>query len=164
MTKKFGNSRKDQFLANVILASIDDDADDLTARSKFNFSYFEVQPAGQDFSVWPHGQLTKLLEKLKEYGRKPLSYWQTQRLGSHPVLSVYGNFPRNSDFSHPKHVPHQVRWGRFRLEATVRLVGFVLPSECSGQFHAKTGVAFDCNTFYVVFLDANHRFYKSEAK
>ncbi len=31
------------------------------------------------------------------------------------VLSIYGAFPARSDLVHPKHVPHQVKWGDFVL-------------------------------------------------
>jgi hypothetical protein len=79
--------------------------------------------------------------------------------GGGTVLSIYGAFPQKSKFCHPKHVPHQVCWGRFRLDFSGRLVGFILPAEYDGKYHAKTGKRFDCNTFYVVFLDANHSFY-----
>jgi hypothetical protein len=112
-------------------------------------------------------QLAKLLGKLKDYSAEPLKHWMAQPVGkSGTVLAIYGGFPSRSDFTNPKHVPHQAQWGRFRLEHSVRLVGFVLPANYRDTKHPKhlCGETFDCNTFYVVFLDANHVFYKSEAK
>lgn len=160
---RFKNERKASFLKDLPEKSIEDAADDLTLRCKFNFSYFDVQAAGQAFVDWSQADLAELLEKLRDYSRQSLDYWCNQSVGkSGTVLAIYNSFPAKSDFQRPKHVPHQARWGRFRLKHAVRLVGFVLPTEYHGQAHAKTGERFDRNVFYVVFLDANHKFWKSE--
>jgi hypothetical protein len=158
------NSKRDEFLNAVnSLTSLDTGNNDHTLRCKFNFSYFTVQAAGQEFSDWSKPQLEKLLESLQEFSKSPLSHWRSVPVkGGPPIFSVYGNFPNNSEFSHPPHVPHQVEWGRFRLGSAVRLVGFVLPASYSTQLHSGTKTAFDCNTFYVVFLDRDHKFYKTE--
>ena len=159
-----GNTRKANFLASIPVASIDASEDTITTRCKFNFSYFDKQDAGQAFDEWPDGQLAKLFDKLRDYSKESLTHWTKEAVGkSGSVLAIYGGFPQRSDFTLPKHVPHQARWGRFRLEQAVRLVGFVLPDDYRDKIHSS-GVAFDCNTFYVVFLDANHVFYKSEAR
>jgi hypothetical protein len=160
---KYKNTKRDSFLASIIQASIDNDSDCLSKKCKFNFSYFDIQDAGQSFDDWDQKQISKLLNKLKDYCNEPLSYWKNKPIGkSGTVLAIYGTFPKNSDFTHPKHVPHQAQWGRFRIESAVRLVGFVLPDEYHDKAHARTGYRFDCNTFYVVFLDAEHKFYKTE--
>jgi hypothetical protein len=160
------NSRRDAFLAKFPDASIDLPEDTLASRCKFNFSYFEVQEAGQSFENWDHDRLCKFLEKLKHYGQNSLQYWRTQAVaGGRTILEIYGDFPHGkSDFMMPKHIPRQALWGRFRLESTVRVVGFVLPPERDGEIHEKCKARFDCNTFYVVFFDAEHRFYKTEKK
>ena len=77
------------------------------------------------------------------------------------ILEIYDRYPAKSEFIEPKTVPHQARWARFRLEGKVRLIGFVLPNDYDGQEHVGTKRRFDCNTFYVVFLDQNHLFYKT---
>lgn len=159
------NSKKDGFLASIPTSSIDSKDDTLTRRCKFNFSYMDFsQPAGQKFEEWTHEQLFKLLDKLCAYCKEPLKYWENQKIGGkkNSVLEIYGGFPRVSDFKHPPHVPHQAMWARFRLESSVRLVGFVLPPEYDKKQHPGTGLYFDCNTFYVVFLDVDHRFYKTK--
>lgn len=47
---KFKNSRKEAFLDKIPQTSLDSKSDDITARSKFNFSYFDSsQAAGQKF-------------------------------------------------------------------------------------------------------------------
>ncbi len=75
------------------------------------------------------------------------------------VYINYGDFPRKSNFFHPKNVPHQVYWGRFRLDLDLRLLGFVVPDDYHGKTNIKTGMTYDKNTFYVVFLDPEHNFY-----
>lgn len=155
----FKNTQKQKFLAQINVTSIDDSANDLSSRCKFNFSYFIVQQASQDFSDWTLDQLVKLLNKLKDYGKESLNHWRNQHYKSGTVLAVYKQFPTKTKFTNPNHVPHQAEWARFRLESGVRLVGFVLPPEYDGKAHPVTGNRFDCNTFYVVFLDLHHHFY-----
>lgn len=161
----FKNSRTKNFLASVPQCSLDSERDQLTAKCKFNFSYFVKQDAGQSFDEWSGTQLAKLLDKMKNYSQESLTYWTNQPSKSGKVLIIYGKFPNDrSDFTHPIHVPHEVEWGRFRLESAVRLVGFVIPNGYKDTPHRVTHARFDCNTFYVVFLDANHKFYKTENK
>lgn len=159
----FKNSRKDRFLSSFPHASIDKDDDLLASRCKFNFAYFEVQSAGQNFSDFDQRELSKILDKLKEFSKESLDYWANQRIGGKngKVFSIYGAFPKNSDFSSPKHVPHQAEWGRFRIDQTFRLCGFIIPKSYDGKTHRGSGGIFCSNTFYIVFLDNNHRFYKT---
>lgn len=159
---KFSNTKRKSFLAGIPTASIEDKANDIAQRSKFNFSYMDMnQDAGQSIDDWAAcGQLPKLIDKLRSYSKEPLRYWQNQRVGKKGnVLEVYGTFPTKSDFEHPRNVPHQALWARFRLEWDVRLIGFILPSEFSNKPQGTTSWNFDCNTFYVVFFDDGHRFF-----
>lgn len=167
MNKNFINSRKNQFLESIPVVSIESPDDTLTKRCKFNFAYFdESQSAGQKFSDWNHEQLTKLLNKLKDYCRESLEYWKNCKIGSgqhrYSVLVEYGKFPTHSEFVFPKHVPHQAIWSRFRLEQSVRQIGFTISFEFHKKLHSTTGHYFDSNTFYIVFLDQNHKFYPTE--
>lgn len=159
------NSHSANFLAACNTCSLESKDDRLTERCTFNFNYFTVQSAGQDFADWKHRELVALLNHLKDYSNFPLKHWTKQPIGkSGAVLIIYGGFPKKSEFTHPNHVPHQARWGRFRLTHAKRLVGFVVPENLDGQVHPQTGERFCSNTFYVVFLDADHRFWASEAK
>lgn len=159
---KFSNSGKNRFISSIPTASIELDSDSLAGRCKFNFSYFEVQDAGQSFSDLSAEDLVKLFDKLKAFGKESLDYWKNQRVGkSGNILSVYGSFPARSDFTHPKHVPHQAEWGRFRLDWASRLCGFTIPKCYDGKPHKGSGRLWCSNTFYVVFLDQDHRFFKS---
>jgi hypothetical protein len=156
----YQNKKKDRFLSEIITASLESATDNLTIRCKFNFSYFDPsQTAGQGSRDWGVDGLSELLEKLTEFSKESLEYWKQQGR-----LVVYCGFPKKTDFLHPKHVPHDVHWGRFRIEQAVRLAGFVLPGQFRDKVHQKTGVRFDCNTFYVVFLDQEHKFYKTEKR
>lgn len=166
--KKYSNKKRASFLDSIPKTSIENEDDELTIKCKFNFSYFDSdQDAGDDFSDWSHAELNKLLNKLKEYSKKSLEYWQKQPIGSGKhrsnIFEIYDGFPVNSDFVHPKYIPHQACWSRFRLESSVRFVGFVIPDAYHDKFHEHTGVRFDKNTFYIVFLDKNHRFYKTRS-
>ncbi|MEK7488651.1 MAG: hypothetical protein AABZ79_02115 [Pseudomonadota bacterium] len=155
----FGSKRKERFLGALPSASLEGDGDLLTEKCKFNFAYFTVQSAGQNFDDWEGDDLCKLFHCLKEYSKFTLDHWSREG-----VLKIYRDFPKNSEFTHPPYIPHEVWWGRFRLASAVRLAGFVVPGAFHGKEHPKTKRLFDCNTFYVTFLDANHLFYKTEKK
>lgn len=159
----FSNSKKDKFLQSIPQVSLDSKDNNLTLRAKFNFSYID-ESQGQKFSDWSHEQLVKLLNKLKEYSRESLKHWQNAKIGTGQhrfnVLSIYSSFPKDSNFTFPKHVPHQVCWARFRLEWDARLIGFIIPPDYHNKPHHFTHEFYDCNTFYVVFLDIKHDFYK----
>jgi hypothetical protein len=157
------NSRKTSFLASIPTISLDDNSNSLTIKCKFNFSYFDVQNGiSQDFQDWSYEELVKLLEKFKNYSEFSLTHWQREKVGKYSVFVVYDQFPINTDFTKPKHIPHQALWARFHLENMVRVIGFVIPDEYADKAHPKTASRFDTNTFYIVYLDKEHRFYKTE--
>ncbi|WP_429037192.1 hypothetical protein [Aeromonas veronii] len=158
------STRKASFIAKVPVCDIE--SSNIAERCKFNFSYFEgTQPAGQDFTQWNAAtgicSLNSLMKKCIEYTKQPLRYWQNQRVGGGglKVMEVYTSFPAASDFTHPPHVPIDVSWARFRLGNKVRVVGFVISPALVNRFKEKN---LDSNTFYVVFLDKDHVFYKTE--
>jgi hypothetical protein len=152
------NQQKESFLQKIPACTIESSTKKFT-NIAFNFQFFDnSQIAGQKFSDWNHGQLIKLLDKLKNYCSETIEHWEKTPIGQGAghVLVIYGNFPSKSDFIPPKHVPIDAKWGRFRLESDMRLVGFIIdPEKCI--LHKIPD-----NIFYVVFLDANHRFCKSE--
>lgn len=158
--RQFKNDRRKTFLASLSRPSLDDDNNNLTIRCKFNFSYFiSRQDAGQDFQDWENKHLIDLLKKLQNFSTMSIAYWKNLN-----VLKIYGSFPTKTDFVQPKNIPHQVLWGRFRLGSRRRLPGFTIPTELHRIPHKTTGEYFDKNTFYVVFLDRDHKFYLSENK
>jgi len=158
--QKYRNKRKSNALKELDRASLDDDSSNLTQRCKFNFSYFDgSQPAGQDVSDLSDEHLRTLINSLKDFSRSSLEYWETQ--GSRFVM--YNKFPTRTEFKHPRHVPHQACWGRFRLGSRFRLVGFIVPTILHGTPHHKTKELYDRNTFYIVFIDKNHLFWKTKS-
>lgn len=166
--KSFSNSQQSKNFVNS-LPEITIEDSKIEKKCKFNLAYFDgTQAAGQNVNQWEHitgiASLKNLLEKFKEYTDHPLTYWQHQRAGGGglKVLELYGDFPTKSDFKHPKHVPADAYWARFRLGNKVRLVGFVISKEAIKNLPESTQSDFCHNTFYVVFLDKDHKFYKTE--
>ena len=161
------NKKKVSFVADASLPDLE--STDLAARSRFNFSYLnELQDGAQSIAEWNQdgkkdASLEKLLANLKDYSTYPLSHWINEGR-----LTIYGRFPKEkSEFKHPVNVPHEVSWGRFRLAGKVRLAGFVIPSEFEDtEFTTKSGkkVKYCTNIFYIVFLDKDHLFYKTEKR
>lgn len=159
MAPKKSNPKKEKFLSNFPQQDFISDISDVKGKLSFSFKYFDGnQEAGQDFKDWSDKQKQELLEKLRDYSRESKTYWLNQRVGAGglKVLEIYGDFPRNTDFEYPRHVPNDVRWARFRMESAMRLVGFFVSEEDSKSKELSTDV------FYVVFLDKDHRFYKME--
>jgi hypothetical protein len=157
------NDRRRAFLGSIPLKGFEHDDSEHASHCKFCFSYFTVQDAGQDFSDWELQKLSKMLHQLKNYGEFPLKHWKLKPTGkgSGHVLEIYKGFPHNSAFKPPVGVPNDAEWGRFRLNFKTRLVGFVVPDRLHDMLH-KSNHRFDANTFYVVFLDDEHRFYSTE--
>ena len=158
--KRPENKRKETFLSGMPEITIEALQDKFQNNLRFSFRFFDnSQSAGQDFKDWSHEQLYKLFDKLKQYCHEPMNYWLSQPIGSgrgrKHVLEIYGRFPVKSDFIHPKFIPLDVDWARFRLEHDMRLIGFIVSQENCTQF------CLQANTFYVVFLDELHKFYKS---
>jgi len=156
------NKRVGAFLSAIPTASIEEKSDILAQKCKFNFAYFINDSKGQDFRDWTQKQLYELFDKLKEYSKFSLSHWEREKLGNYSLFVKYTQFPTNTDFKLPKSIPHQAIWSRFRLEGDSRLIGFVLPDKYKDMEQNRSGFRFDTNTFYVVFLDEHHKFYKTK--
>lgn len=158
--KKIENRKTQAFLNALPQISLDDDNDKLTERCKFNFHYLSATPPA--VGIPGHGD--DFLEKVKFFSEHSLAYWENkQHQGSKTghYLEYYPSFPseNKTEYVYPKHVPADVRWGRFILSGKQRLVGFVVPEEKHDQCHSETGFRFDKNTFYCVFIDLEHKFW-----
>ncbi len=165
------NTQKDKHLSTIPQVDIEAEGDNLTQRCKFNYSYFHVSEINEDypersqtFKEWEKiGILSDLCEKLKEhskYSLEELSKKPIGKKGGH-VLEYYPLYPPYSKLKKPLHVPIQAVWTRIRLSNNRRLIGFTIPKEYQGKEHTITEVRYDCNTFYVVFLDKDHKFWSS---
>ena len=113
LAPKKTNPRKECFLSNLPVQDFVSEISDVKGKLSFSLKYFDgSQEAGQDFKDWNDKQKQELLEKLRDYSRESKQYWLNQRVGSGglKVLEIYGEFPRNTDFKYPRHVPSGVRW------------------------------------------------------
>lgn len=112
----------------------------------FSFKFLDqTQPKGKEENIqlWEEkGLLKPLVNRLKE-----LSVLTREEAFSQQQMKNYGDFPpkEKTDFFHPTHVDKNVAWGVIEgIGGLPRVAGFMQES-----------------TFYVVFLDSNHRFWIS---
>ncbi|MGK3118447.1 hypothetical protein QZH44_01110 [Pseudomonas corrugata] len=162
MNKFNKNSKKANFLNSFPTNGID--SSNIETRFKFNLSYFDdTQKYSAPFASLEPKMLAEILGKMKDFTRQDLVFWRNRRCGGGglKVLADYGPFPTKSNFSHPKFVPHDVNWCRFRLDNFARLVGFTIPGGIQNKT-ALGAIPYDRNTFYLVFIDLNHNFYLIE--
>lgn len=114
----------------------------------FSFRHLdESQPEDdpQTLEVWAVERLLPiLLTRLKELSRLSRDEATKQQL-----IKVYGDFPVKSDFFAPAHIDKHVAWG------VIKGIG--------GQKGTVAGYMIE-NTFYIVFLDKDHRFWITEKK
>ena len=101
----------------------------------------------QSFESWAADDMLKtFFERLKNLSKltRDEALRQTQ-------IKIYGDFPPNdkTDFSHPAHVDPNASW------AVIKAVG--------GQKGTVAGYIVE-STFYIVFLDKEHRFWVSSKK
>lgn len=112
----------------------------------FSFKDFDDSqcPPGQTFKQWEQdGLLSDLFTKLVDLSSKNRIDAERQE-----VVKVYGDWPKgHTDFKLPAHIQGKVDWG------TLQRIG--------GQKARIAGYMVD-NVFYIVFLDKEHKFYKSE--
>jgi len=121
------------------------------ARELLTFSFKELnqtQPKNKPETVvlWQELDLVPtLIKRLKE-----LSNLTRDEACKQQQIKIYGDFPPKSktDFVCPEHIDKHVAWGVIEgLGGLPRIAGYL-----SG------------NTFYIVFLDSKHKFWKSEKK
>ena len=113
----------------------------------FSFKDFDVRqiPPGQSFDEWQEDKLLSyMVQKFGHICNLNIIEAQQQK-----VLKIYGEFPEKSDFKRPQHISDDVKWA--------------VIMDIKGQKGRVGGHVID-NTFYVVFLDKEHRFYITEKK
>ena len=122
-------------------ASVSDEAQN----GCFNISlkHFDREQS-DDFTTWQtSGYLASVFDVLSNYCQRPLRDQFSKK------FTVYGNFPPKNKtiYYFPKHVPEDAEWARIHVDGTHILAGHIFK-----------------NTFFLVFLDPIHGFYKSELK
>jgi hypothetical protein len=114
-----------------------------TAPKELVFSFRDFDHTqGQTFNEWERlSLLSVMLDKLKEYSRKSVN--DAQKAG----FKIYGEFPPNSLFKHPKYITEDAVWVSMHIQGKECIAGHLVE-----------------NVFYIVFLDRHHKFWISEKK
>lgn len=108
---------------------------------RFSFEFLD-RNQGQSLKEWVQkGYLLKMNETLMEYCKEPIR----KKLGD--KFKEYGEFPKKSGFVPPSYIEDDVNWSALHITGKVVLGGFIYN-----------------NTFFVVFLDGEHQFWKCEKK
>lgn len=116
---------------------------DKSAKPKKIVFSFEMldRNQGQSFEEWQtHNILALLCEKLA--GISKLSVEEAKR---EQIIKEYPVFPTKTEFTHPKHVPDDVLWASMHIQGKECVIGY-----------------FETNIFYIVFLDKEHEFWKTD--
>lgn len=144
MAKKgFHKEKQKSFIQTVLEQKKNRSVNDSELTGNFQISlqyYNDDQPSKETLLDWQNdGLLAKALDVLKGYCQRPL---QEQIDGD--KFAMYNEFPPKdkTDFSFPKNVPEDAHWARIHVNGRSVIVGHVVN-----------------NTFFIVFLDKNHRFW-----
>ncbi len=93
---------------------------------------------GQSFQNWEEDSLLSLaINKLQHICALTVNEAKTRN-----IIKSYPNFPPNSEFSHPKHIPNDIIWCSLHIQGKECVIGF-----------------FEDNIFHLIFLDKNHEFW-----
>ncbi|MFT6337185.1 MAG: hypothetical protein ACJATI_003947 [Halioglobus sp.] len=100
---------------------------------------------GQDYENWEEYQLlSKALSRIQ--GLCSMTVEEAKR---QQIIKEYDyEVPDGSKFVRPKHIAEDIRWASLRIQAKVRIIGFLE----------------DGYIFQIVFLDKEHEFYPSTKK
>jgi hypothetical protein len=107
----------------------------------FSLRFFD-RSQGQNFKDWEDNELlAKTFTKIHE-----VSNLNVNEAKLKSIIKCYEkvDFPPNSKFNAPKHVPNNITWCSFHIQGKECVIGF-----------------FEDNIFYIVFLDKNHEFWPS---
>lgn len=110
----------------------------------FSFKDFD-RNQGQGFEEWQDEKLLALaMDKLSQISNLTMSQAQSQQ-----IIKIYTkvDFPPKSDFTYPKHVKEGVKWASFHVQGKECIIGHVVE-----------------NIFNIVFLDKDHKFWKTSKK
>lgn len=114
---------------------------DRVSNFKISFQYLDTtQKYGSGFKDWQKvGLLSTALETLSGYCCSPLL---KQVDGN--KFTIYGSFPSKDRtmFEYPKGVPEDANWARIHINNKTVIIGHIVQ-----------------DTFYIVFLDKEHKFY-----
>jgi hypothetical protein len=141
--RRRGLRQEGMFIENLIRgksSGIPRDKDDCF---KISFKHLD-RNQGEDHFSWEEKKMLGLaMDTLTGYCARSLRSQLNQK------FTVYGTFPSadKTEFIHPRHVPKDAEWARIHVNGTHCLIGHVVE-----------------NIFYLVFYDAEHKFWKSALK
>ena len=100
---------------------------------------------GQDYEDWEEYQLlSKALSRIQG-----LCSMTSDEAKQQQIIKEYGKeIPDGSKFKKPNHIPEDISWASLRIQAKVRIIGFLEENYI----------------FQIVFLDKEHDFYPSKKK
>jgi hypothetical protein len=140
---KIKKHQKESFIKQTLAAKSSVDFLDEDECFKISLRHLD-KIQGQTLSEWQDAFiLADAVETLGNLCHRPLKSQQSS------TFTIYGNFPPRdkTEFFHPIHVPEDAEWARIHVKGKTCLIGHVVK-----------------NTFYLVFLDAEHRFWISELR
>ncbi|CAN7724311.1 hypothetical protein LJR290_006147 [Variovorax sp. LjRoot290] len=110
----------------------------------FNFKQLDFEQ-GHNFDGWRERDLLcEMLTRMKDLSSRTINELRSTK---DSAFSIYAEFPKKTAFKHPKHVPEDAVWARFHVKGEPVVAGHLVGS-----------------VFYVVFLDGEHQFYKTDKK
>ena len=110
----------------------------------FGFRYLS-RDQGQNPTAWESSQLlSKLVSRLQALCSMTVEQAKRKEL----IKQYSSSIPSGSSFTHPAQLPETIRWASIRVQARVRVIGYIQ----------------DDYLFEVVFLDKDHLFYPSAKK
>lgn len=127
-----------------------DQKQSIKLRDLLTFSFkdlVENQPidSPESLALWHDNNLLRpLINRLNDLSKLTRHEAEKQQ-----QIKIYGEIPQKSHFTHPEHVAENVDWG------VIKAVG--------GQKRVVAGYIME-NTFYIVFLDSEHKFWPTEKK
>lgn len=105
----------------------------------FSFVHLDRSQGHKPEEWEAQGLLSKMVCRFRDFGMQALHQCLDKK------FKIYRNFPPNTDFKHPAQVPPDAVWASMHLGNKPCIGGHVIH-----------------NTFYVVFLDGDHRFWVAE--
>lgn len=164
---KYKNTREENFKKNIPTDLVAETK--LASFVKFNTKYLDPSRVSEGFltfSLLTEKQRNMIFDKIKEFSGNSKKHWETvATLGIHNVLEKYSDSVLNAKCVNlPKHVPVDVEWYRWRLEKDFRLIGFFVSKKRWREEVEidKEHFFLDPNTFYLVYIDPEHHFYKTK--
>jgi hypothetical protein len=141
----FGKSSKEPVINNksTLTGSISGKSGEEPEQKELSFNFKDFDHTqGQTFLQWEKASLLSvMLDKLKEYSRK------TVMEAKKASFTIYGPFPPDSSFTHPKHITEDAVWVSLHIQGKECIAGHLIG-----------------NIFHVVFLDREHQFWPSKLK